>query len=177
MSTVHDMHRLSVAFVAAATEASAIQDVVPSLLMLREIFQLHPELLSALAETVISKEKRQEAIQDLPKVHPLVSNMLLLLIEQEQVREIDACIENIFERLSEIGAYHEILIKSATELSASDRKTLIASFTKNLGGEVNLREKIDPSLLAGVVIEHNGIRVDGSVHGRLNRLTQHLYGT
>lgn len=177
MSTIHDIHRIGVAFVAAATEASATQEVVSSLVMLREIFRMHPTLRSALAETAISMEKRQGAVKDLPHIHPLVANMLMLLIEQGYIREIDACIENIFARLSEIGAYHEILIKSAVELSASDRKTILASFTKQLGGEVHLSEKTDPSLLAGVIVEHNGIRVDGSVHGRLNRLTQYLYGT
>lgn len=177
MSTIHDMHRIGAAFVAAATEVSATQEVVSSLLILREIFRLQPELLSALSETAISKEKRQSAVKDLPKIHPLVANMLMLLIEQEQIRELDACIEYIFARLSEIGAYHEILIKSAIELSATDRKIILTSFTKQLGGEVHLIEKIDSSLLAGVMVEHNGIRVDGSVHGRLNRLTQHLYGT
>jgi F-type H+-transporting ATPase subunit delta len=178
MSSSRELHQIGAAFAAAAIEAGAVKEATASLKALGEVFRIAPGALDAFAEPALSLDARIAGAQEaLSSMHPFAVNLLCLLIERDLVRDLPAVTEAALARLSELGAYHDVAVSSATELSAADTKQLIESLRERLGGEIDITETIDPSLLAGVVVEHGGVRMDASVRGRLNRLTQHLYGT
>ncbi len=178
MSTTYGPHRIGAAFAAAAMEAGTTGEAASALGAVARALRKDPALRSALAETALPADARIGAVRDvLAKDHPLVANLVSLLIEQDMLAELDAVREAALERFAALGAYHEVTVASATGLSAGDRKALHEALAAELGGIIDMTERTDPSLLAGVVVERNGIRKDASVRGRLNRLTHHLYGT
>ena len=178
MSNSRDLHQLASAFVAAAIEAEAVGNVTNSLRIVGEMFAQSPSVLVALSEPALSVDKRITAAREaLSDIHPFVVNALSILIERDMAQDFSAASEAIFARFAELGVYHEVAVSSATQLHATDKKALTEFLQKKLGGDIDMHETINPALLAGVIVEYNGTRLDASVHGRLNRLTQHLYGT
>ena len=65
-------------------------------------------------------------------------------------------------------------IISATELSDAQQADLAASLEKRLARKVKLNVSIDKSLVAGVVIRVGDLLIDGSVRGKLDRLSSQL---
>lgn len=80
------------------------------------------------------------------------------------------------------AGYHERMgelvvdIKSATALTDGQRDRLRALLGKKHQQEIILREKIDESLLGGLVIQVGDSRVDGSLRTRLQAIGSRLQG-
>jgi len=65
-------------------------------------------------------------------------------------------------------------ITSATELNDAQQADLAASLEKRLARKVKLNVSIDKSLVAGVIIRVGDLLIDGSVRGKLDRLSNQL---
>jgi F-type H+-transporting ATPase subunit delta len=87
--------------------------------------------------------------------------------------------------LPEIGALYEALraeqektldveVRSFSDLSKAQQDRLIESLSKRLQRKVSLKINIDPSLLGGAVIRAGDLVIDGSVRGKLNKLSTDL---
>ncbi|MDZ7788289.1 MAG: ATP synthase F1 subunit delta [Halofilum sp. (in: g-proteobacteria)] len=65
-------------------------------------------------------------------------------------------------------------ITSAAELDEGQRERVSASLKKRLDREIRLHCEVDPSLIGGAVIRAGDLVIDGSLKGRLERLTSRL---
>lgn len=89
---------------------------------------------------------------------------------------------SVLPEVSELFAlYHDEYLKqveadvtSATELSDVQQADLATSLEKRLARKVQLNCSIDKSLIAGVVIRVGDLLIDGSIRGKLNRLSNQL---
>lgn len=83
--------------------------------------------------------------------------------------------------LPDIAAQFEVLraedegvvkavVRTAVPLDPGQAETLAASLRRRFGRQVELRNEIDASVIAGAVIDADGTVIDGSVRGRLARL-------
>lgn len=68
----------------------------------------------------------------------------------------------------------EVEVTSASALSDEQLKKISAAMEKRLSRKVKLNCKIDKSVMAGVIIRSGDMVIDGSVRGRLERLTDVL---
>ena len=59
-------------------------------------------------------------------------------------------------------------------LKPETEKHLQDKLNKMLGGEVLIESKIDQSLIAGIIIRFGDTVIDGSVKGRLTKLSETL---
>ena len=59
-------------------------------------------------------------------------------------------------------------------LSEKMRQSVIDKMTETTGKKVTLKEKLDPALVGGIVIDYGTTRYDGSVRTRLNALRSEL---
>ena len=101
-------------------------------------------------------------------------NMVRLLAENDRILflpEIFALFEEA--RATEEGTVTAEVI-SATELSQAQRKSIIAALNTRLEREVSLECRVDSSLLGGAIIRAGDVVIDGSVSGKLNKLSSSL---
>ena len=87
--------------------------------------------------------------------------------------------------LPEIAAQYEALraelenvidveITAAREIAAPQQKRLIEALKLRLGREVRMHTLIDESLIGGAIVRAGDLVIDGSLKGRLERLTSAL---
>jgi F-type H+-transporting ATPase subunit delta len=62
-------------------------------------------------------------------------------------------------------------VVSAQEISDEQKKAIAKALKERLGREVNLTTRTDEALLGGAVIRAGDLVIDGSIRGRLNRLS------
>lgn len=67
-----------------------------------------------------------------------------------------------------------VKVKSATELSESDKKKLIETLEKVINKEIVLSAETDKELLGGMVVEYEGRVIDMSLSWELDKLKRHL---
>ena len=177
MKKSRDTRHIAYAFVSAIVESDIVVESISSLKLVQHIIAERPEMLRAMSETALPKEKRIEFIQQLMPVSSHCKNLLLLLIEKDCIYEWSTVVEIIFTRLAKLKLYHEVSISSVIPLQADEKKSISDILQKKLGGEIVLIEKINHELIAGATLEYSGMRVDGSVKGKLQRLHEHLITT
>lgn len=80
-----------------------------------------------------------------------------------------------FERLKrESERVLQVRVKTAVALEASQAASIQASLAKRFARDIVIESSIDPSVLGGAVIDAEGLVIDASVRGKLERLQQAL---
>ena len=65
----------------------------------------------------------------------------------------------------------EAIVQSASRLTKAEEKLITAALKKRLGREVKLKVSIDKALLGGAIIKAGDLVIDGSIQGRLKKMT------
>jgi F-type H+-transporting ATPase subunit delta len=101
-------------------------------------------------------------------------NFLKLLAENHRL----LALPQIFEQFCELKAEHEktvnVDVTSAVKLKAAQTTALSTALEKRLARKVKLNCKVDKSIISGLVIQAGDMVIDGSVQGKLSRLSQSL---
>ena len=101
------------------------------------------------------------------KLRDLVSK--LIAAQPRDYRAILAAIQRL-ARLE--TARREVLVESATVLSASEGQRVSSGLAKDYGDKLTIQYKTNPDLLGGLRIKVGDDVFDGSVKGRLDRLSK-----
>ncbi len=131
-----------------------------------------PEMTKLLGGPVVSSEQRGaivSAVADKIGLSPVVVRAVKIAAEKGRAA-LFSQIHDEFVRLRvgiEGGLLGEVV--SAEPLDVRDQEELAAAFQKKLGKKVVFKSKVDPSLIAGVMVTVGGITYDGSVKSQLQR--------
>jgi F-type H+-transporting ATPase subunit delta len=134
-----------------------------------------PELRIVLRNPQIEPRTKADLLQELlGGSDELVRNFLRLVAEKGRIGEI----EEIARELDRLIAAQERRVKveltTAYELSDDDANDIVRQIEQSTGRTVEATRRVDPSLIGGLVLRADTLRVDASVRGRLERLRQDL---
>jgi F-type H+-transporting ATPase subunit delta len=101
------------------------------------------------------------------KLRDLVSK--LIAAQPRDFRAILASIQRLV-RLEE--ARRAVVVESATQLTAAESEKVVAGLAKQYGTKLTVTYKINPELLGGLRIKVGDDVLDGSVQGRIDRLSK-----
>lgn len=136
-----------------------------------------PDYLRLLMTPSIPKKERCGLLaQAFSQAHPYTLNFLMLLCEAGILPELPACERAYRDRYNQDHNILEVLAISAVALDESTRSRLIQKLQSVTGKTITLTEKIDPSILGGLRLDFAGVRLDGTVQGRLDRLRSEISG-
>ncbi len=108
------------------------------------------------------------------KIDQRAKNFVKLLAENDRIKllpEIAALYEHY---RAEAEGSIEAEVISATETSDDQLAKIAAALKTRLGKEVRVTSKIDPALIGGAIIRAGDMVIDGSLSGRLNKLSTTL---
>ena len=101
------------------------------------------------------------------KLRDLVSK--LIAAKPRDYQAILASIQRLV-RLEE--ARRAVVVESAAALSDAERQKVVAGLAKEYGANLTIEYKIKPELLGGLRIKVGDNVLDGSVQGRIDRLSK-----
>ena len=101
-------------------------------------------------------------------------NLIKVMAENGRLEVLPAVYELFNEFSNEWAKEVEANVVSATELNAEQQQQISASLEKRLTRKVKLNCSVDASLVAGLIITAGDLVIDGSVSGKLNRLSDKL---
>jgi F-type H+-transporting ATPase subunit delta len=156
--------------VAGAGEALAVRDELRALVA---AVTGHDALWRAMLHPGVSAEAKGRALAAVAETagaSPVVRRLFALLAERDRVAllpEVTAAYADAANAAQGVVSAEAV---SASPLSGDERRALEAA----LGGAVELRARVDPALLGGLLVSVGGTTYDGSVRARLAALGRRL---
>jgi len=101
-------------------------------------------------------------------------NFIKLMAENHRLLALPQVLEQFCELKAEYEQTVNVDVTSAVKLKAADTKALSAALEKRLARKVKLNCKVSKKIISGLIIQAGDMVIDGSIKGKLNRLTQTL---
>ncbi|MBS7370010.1 MAG: ATP synthase F1 subunit delta [Oscillospiraceae bacterium] len=157
--------------------ASGAENILAELKTLAEIFSQNPGLTKLMGTPTIPVKEKVALVKDIAStggVSELTENLLCVLAERGRFDCFGGIVKNFSEMYNEHFGIAEITVTTPFPLSEKMRQSVIDKMTETTGKKVTLKEKLDPALVGGIVIDYGTTRYDGSVRTRLNALRSEL---
>ena len=134
----------------------------------------NPDLKSVL--NLPADRDREKLVTNLMKERfsELFFNFLLLVLKNKRFKLIDQIHQEFVNRID--AHYNRIKVEAITAIPFSDDQILKLSqeIAQYLKADVRLENKVDPSIIGGIIIRLNGKMFNASLAEQFKKLKQHL---
>ena len=163
---------------ALCAEEHIEQEALREVLSLRESFRENGDFLRLLGNMTLSKAQRVKIVDDTLKgsVHEYVLSFLKLLVERGGIHEFSECADAYQACYNREHGVVEAVVTTAKPLDAGQKQKLTEKLQSMTGKEVVIKEKVDASVLGGVLLQMDGKRYDSTVAHRLQAIKQAMAG-
>ena len=153
--------------------------ILQELSVLEENFSQSPNFLRLLAAQSISKQERCTILDDSfrDKIHPYVLNFLKILTEKGYSKHFFDCVAAYREHYNRDNGILPVTAVTATALTEDQANRLSEKLAAITGKTIQLRNKLDPSVLGGIRLDYDGKSLDGTIAGRLDAVRKQLKNT
>jgi F-type H+-transporting ATPase subunit delta len=103
-----------------------------------------------------------------------VRNFCALLVDQRRIIDFESICDAYDELADAAAGRTRARVVSAEPLGATQRERLRRALEARTGRQVELEERVDPSLIGGAVASVGGLVFDGSLRTQLERLRSSL---
>jgi F-type H+-transporting ATPase subunit delta len=146
---------------------------------LAALFAGHRDLTGVLQNPALPGEAKRKvlaAVARRAKLQPVVHRLLEMLADRDRLALLPAIAQAFEESWNERRGVVAAEAVSAITLLPAQQEALTAALARAAGQAVELRTRIDPRILGGLVVQMGGKTYDGSVRGRLTALRESLLG-
>ena len=176
MSSVVVAKRYADALFRLGVEQQKLEQFVADFKVVQPVFQNDKKLAKFLTHPKIDNAKKKqlviEAFQGLDKT---VLNTLQLLVDRHRTPIIPTIIDEFISLVNDAKGMADATVYSTRNLSDDEKSQLERSFAVRLGkSAVQLNNIVDPSILGGIKIRVGNTIYDGTVKGKLNRISRSI---
>lgn len=153
-------------------EEGIAEPVWQELQTLRDAFRESPDFLRLMDNLSLTRKERLSILDETLKgrVHAYTLNFLRLLTERNAACAFRECVSAYEQCYRQAHQVVEAIVTTARPLTDGQRQKLIEKIRAMTGKQAELREKIDESLLGGVLLQMDGKRYDNTVKTRLEAI-------
>lgn len=134
-------------------------------------------LLKFLGAPHVLDENKVALVRDVfsGRMEQLFVEFLVVLVEKNRINFLPEIIDELFRDIEAEKGIGRVTVITAVPINESERSSLSAKLAAKTNLKIVLEEKVDPSIIGGmIVILHNEI-IDGSVSHGLNMLDEQLH--
>lgn len=159
-----------------ASEQKCADSIKEELEALAAVFKDNPELPKLLSAPTVTMSEKLSVIEKLFKgrISDMSYNLLCVTAEKGRARLIPDIAEDYKNRWYEMKNIAEIKVTSSVPLSDTLKAKLKAKLEKVYGKTVILTERVDETLMGGVVINYGNTMIDGSVKTKLEAVRKQI---
>jgi F-type H+-transporting ATPase subunit delta len=135
------------------------------------------EVLSLVGNPAVTTAAKQALVdQALARMDRLRLHLAYLLIERGRLAELPAIAAEYNRLIRDHRGIAEAEVTTAVPLSESDARDVQQKLAAMTGKQIVLREKVDPSIIGGLIVRIGDRLIDGSLATRLESLRSQLAG-
>jgi len=160
---------------AYASENSAVEQWAEMLSICAAVAD-DASMKTALDQPGLNHLQKGELFNDVcsEKINDQCKNFVKMLAENDRIALLPDIAVLFHHYQSEAEGAVDAVLVSALEVNEEQVKAIAASLKKRLGKEVSLTTQLDESLIGGAIIRAGDMVIDGSVRGRLEKLSNNL---
>ena len=165
--------RYATALFELALENKALEQIAADLNRFNEALDSFDDLLRLVKSPVFTAEEQGRAlaaILEQLKIEGLTRNFLLLVAKNRRLFATPDMIRAFRAMLARHRGEMSASVTAATKLTEAQATALKQALKAALGQEVMLEERVDPSLLGGLVVKVGSRMIDTSLRTKLNSL-------
>lgn len=142
--------------------------------VVKECLDRFPSLEKALASPRIGQDDKEAMLDRIfrDKLDKSLLNFFKILCRRGRVSSLRAIQVTASQLRNEQLGKQQVQVSSSVALTADQKSAIAAQLRQSFGKEAVLVEKIDPTLLGGVVLRIGDRVYDGSVLGRMQQMRQ-----
>ncbi|HYL84867.1 MAG TPA: ATP synthase F1 subunit delta [Candidatus Angelobacter sp.] len=140
-------------------------------------YEQSAELRTFLASPAVTVEAKHAVIEKIIKrqgASKIVRNLLFVITDHRRTQLIPEILATFQQVIRQRQGVAEANVASAVDLSAAQKKELVATLAKLTGKKIEMKYSQDPALLGGVVVRIGDTIYDGSLRSRLNEMRNRL---
>ncbi len=164
------------ALLAVASSEGDLANTKAQLLDVARAVDGNEELRSSLSNNLLPSAVRGQIVSDLlaNKASTTVQALVSLIVTGGKGAQLGEIVNAFAANAATAGGKNLAVVRTAVPLSDSQRTRLAAALASTAGGEVEIQEEIDPSVVGGVVTTIGDTVIDGSLRTRLNQIREAL---
>lgn len=165
--------RYATALFELALEQGAIDPVAADLDLFNQALDASPDLTRLVKSPVFSAEEQTKALAAVLEklgIDGIAGNFLLLTAKNRRLFAVPDMIRGFRNLLARHRGETSATVTAAAKLTEAQITALKQALTAALGKNVMLEERVDPSLLGGLVVKVGSRMIDSSLRTRLNSL-------
>lgn len=143
-----------------------------------EVFLVQtPDLVNYLNNPLIAKDQKIELLNKTLKKEVNVNtlNFLNVLVERERINLLETVIKNYLDLIYALASVKVINVTVAVEMHAGLKSALLRKLEELTNArEICLVVTVDPSIIAGMIIQTKSQIIDFSYRNKLRLLAKHL---
>lgn len=159
-----------------AQEQGKTAETENQLQALVEATELDADIRAFLSAPGITTENKIKTIQAAfgDKASQIVLNTISLLIERGRQGELASLLEAYRQVSGSALGQADATVSSAKPLTEEEKNKLASQFALLIGKKIRVDNVIDPGLLGGLTVRIGDTLYDGSLRGKLDRLSKQL---
>lgn len=159
-----------------AVEEKQAEEMLGQLQVLDACFRDQPDFCRLLSNRALGVGERLGILDSALRgqVTPYLMNFLKLLCERGLLGEFSGCAAVFAEHYNRDNNITVATVTTGAPLSGEQRSRLIDKLKTMTGHGIALKEKVDASVMGGVLLEMDGKRWDNTVRNRLDAIRRML---
>ena len=155
-----------------ALESGCLDEINSEMGQCRTVFEENPELIKLLASPVITFGEKAE-VKIFGK-DGIIRDFICVVTQKGRISYFSEIAEEFTGKYNEHNNIVKMTAITSVALKSEQREKLIGKLEEKSGKKVILSEKIDPSILGGIIVEYDNSRIDNSVKGKLEAVAKQL---
>lgn len=159
-----------------ATSREAIDSVEQDLKRVALVFEQHSELKKFIEHPNIEFSVKKQLLSEVfeKEVSQEVYNMIILMMQRKRGSLLPALLGYYQKIMNQTLGRETAVVTSVTALNDQEQKTISELFGQMTGKQIQVENKVDPSLLGGIQVRIGDRLYDGSLFGKLERLKKSM---
>ncbi len=178
MSDRSSARRYAAALFDVAAQAKSEDAAAEQLTALAAAIREHADLGRALETPAVPPAAKKNMMLAVARaagsLSPQVERLIGLLADRDRLALLPHVAAAFVDRLHQEKKIVPAEVVTAVPLTAEHRASMTAALGQASGGQIVLTERVDPSIIGGVVARVGSVVFDGSVARQLERLRQKL---
>lgn len=171
--------RYATALFELATEAKALDAIASDLSRLKALIDGSADLARLVRSPIFSREeqgKAMDAVLARLNVHALTKNFVGLLAEKRRLFALSGIVSAFETLVARQKGEMTAEVTSAQALKPEQRTALMGTLKDAMKRDVRLTERVDATLLGGLVVKVGSRQIDSTLKSKLVRLERAMRG-
>ncbi|MGK6349781.1 ATP synthase F1 subunit delta [Parapedobacter sp. DT-150] len=176
MSEFKVASRYAKSLIDLAQEQGTLETVRQDMEQFVAVLHASTELQAVLRNPIMKQDKKSAILDALfeQKIHPSITAFFHIMVRKGRAGILYATAQEFIREYNEVKGIVHATVVSAIALSAANLASLKQVIASEINADVILQNKVDASLIGGLVVKVGDKQVDASIAGKLKKLERHF---